>query len=611
MRRRDRSTSSTIVRGGRIPNSRVELLRLGGVHAGRAGARFPVDQRRRRRRAVLHLAGAQGRRPHSGSAGPDARGRQVRLAADPGRRHQADRQRRPDARRRRPAAVQARAVRQLLCLVRRLLGAAVRSGWVGQSLNVAVFFILAVLGLEVFGVILAGYCLGLQMVAVRRHARGGPGRQLRSAAGLVRRRAGADLRHDGPGRRSARCRAGWFSELAHLPRSVHVHHVLGLLHLRDGQREPRAVRPGRGRKRAGGRLSHGVLRPALELLLHGRVRLDVRRQRAGRDPVLRRLERADSDHAHAWMGLRLGRRAVRITGYLANLLGMTNFIVKGMFGVTVMMWVRWTLPRLADRPGDDDLPEVLHADRRGDVRGCRGLAVRAAWRLDSSLGESPGVVRETFVDGGGAIGVAFRGATARVTSLADRESWPRGGRSESAMNWHSFFFLLFALVAGVFAVAVVFTSNIVRMAFYLMLSLGATAGLFFLAGADFVGAMQLLIYVGGTLVLLIFGVMLTAQGPFITHEDRQRRVGDGGDRRRVAVGGACCRRPFQRPRMAGAARYSRGSAVGKRANGDADGHGAAWARALTPTKFAAEQASRAWPATCCRSKSFPCTCWSC
>jgi NADH:ubiquinone oxidoreductase subunit 6 (subunit J) len=49
-----------------------------------------------------------------------------------------------------------------------------------------------------------------------------------------------------------------------------------------------------------------------------------------------------------------------------------------------------------------------------------------------------------------------------------------------------------------------------------VLSLGATAGLFFLAGADFVGAMQILIYVGGTLVLLIFGVMLTAQGPFIS-----------------------------------------------------------------------------------------------
>jgi NADH-quinone oxidoreductase subunit J len=84
------------------------------------------------------------------------------------------------------------------------------------------------------------------------------------------------------------------------------------------------------------------------------------------------------------------------------------------------------------------------------------------------------------------------------------------------INWHSFFFLLFGLVACVFALAVVMTNNVVHMAFYLTLSLGATSGLFFLAGADFVGAMQLLIYVGGTLVLLIFGVMLTAKGPFIT-----------------------------------------------------------------------------------------------
>jgi len=88
------------------------------------------------------------------------------------------------------------------------------------------------------------------------------------------------------------------------------------------------------------------------------------------------------------------------------------------------------------------------------------------------------------------------------------------------IHWHSVFFLLFALAACGFAVAVVLTSHIVRMAFYLTLSLGATAGLFFLAGADFVGAMQLMIYVGGTLVLLIFGVMLTAQGPFISMKTR-------------------------------------------------------------------------------------------
>ena len=81
----------------------------------------------------------------------------------------------------------------------------------------------------------------------------------------------------------------------------------------------------------------------------------------------------------------------------------------------------------------------------------------------------------------------------------------------AAVDWHSYFFMLFAMLACAFAMGVLFTSNIVRMAFYLVLSLGATAGLYFLAGAEFVGAMQLMIYVGGTLVLLIFGVMLTAQ----------------------------------------------------------------------------------------------------
>jgi NADH:ubiquinone oxidoreductase subunit 6 (subunit J) len=91
------------------------------------------------------------------------------------------------------------------------------------------------------------------------------------------------------------------------------------------------------------------------------------------------------------------------------------------------------------------------------------------------------------------------------------------------INWHTFFFFLFALVSCAFAVLVVLSSNIVRMAFYLTISLGATSGLFFLAGADFVGAMQLLIYVGGTLVLLVFGVMLTAQGPFVSMKTR------GGD----------------------------------------------------------------------------------
>jgi len=76
-------------------------------------------------------------------------------------------------------------------------------------------------------------------------------------------------------------------------------------------------------------------------------------------------------------------------------------------------------------------------------------------------------------------------------------------------------FYLLAATTGVCALAVVVTQNIVRAAAWLLFTLGGVSGLFFLLGADFVGATQLLVYVGGTLVLVVFGVMLTAQGPFI------------------------------------------------------------------------------------------------
>lgn len=75
-------------------------------------------------------------------------------------------------------------------------------------------------------------------------------------------------------------------------------------------------------------------------------------------------------------------------------------------------------------------------------------------------------------------------------------------------------FSLFALTACGGAIAVVLSQNVVRMAFWLVVSLSSVAFLFFLLNADFVGATQLLIYVGGTVVLLIFGVMLTSSGPF-------------------------------------------------------------------------------------------------
>ena len=62
---------------------------------------------------------------------------------------------------------------------------------------------------------------------------------------------------------------------------------------------------------------------------------------------------------------------------------------------------------------------------------------------------------------------------------------------------------------------------------------GRGGGLFFLAGADFLGAVQLMVYVGGTMVLLVFGVMLTARGPFVS-----MKTGGGSGSWRSMLGGA-------------------------------------------------------------------------
>ena len=83
------------------------------------------------------------------------------------------------------------------------------------------------------------------------------------------------------------------------------------------------------------------------------------------------------------------------------------------------------------------------------------------------------------------------------------------------MDVHALLFWALALITGACSVAVVVTQNIVRAATWLLFALAGVSGVFFLLGTDFVAATQLLVYVGGTLVLVVFGVMLTAQGPFI------------------------------------------------------------------------------------------------
>lgn len=64
--------------------------------------------------------------------------------------------------------------------------------------------------------------------------------------------------------------------------------------------------------------------------------------------------------------------------------------------------------------------------------------------------------------------------------------------------------------------------SVVRSAFCLLATFGGTAGLFGLLGADFLAMAQILIYVGGILALILFGVMLTP--PDLTERKLSRVV---------------------------------------------------------------------------------------
>jgi len=55
-------------------------------------------------------------------------------------------------------------------------------------------------------------------------------------------------------------------------------------------------------------------------------------------------------------------------------------------------------------------------------------------------------------------------------------------------------------------------------------TLAGVAGLYFLLNAEFLAAVQLVVYVGGTLILIIFGVMLTSTSPFSRFEPKRIEV---------------------------------------------------------------------------------------
>lgn len=92
------------------------------------------------------------------------------------------------------------------------------------------------------------------------------------------------------------------------------------------------------------------------------------------------------------------------------------------------------------------------------------------------------------------------------------------------------------LILGLFAVIIVvpvlfmlFTSNIIRAAFAFAMALLGMAGLYVLLNAELMAVVQIMIYAGGVIVLLLFGVMLTkrkkTEGVFTKHRDVALGVG--------------------------------------------------------------------------------------
>ncbi|TAE48672.1 MAG: hypothetical protein EAY69_04670 [Cytophagales bacterium] len=86
------------------------------------------------------------------------------------------------------------------------------------------------------------------------------------------------------------------------------------------------------------------------------------------------------------------------------------------------------------------------------------------------------------------------------------------------------FFGILILVASLY---LFFTSNILYAALSLLFTFLGISALYALLGADFLAVTQVVVYVGGILVLLIFGIMLTHQSPNDIITEKKQKIHKG------------------------------------------------------------------------------------
>lgn len=79
------------------------------------------------------------------------------------------------------------------------------------------------------------------------------------------------------------------------------------------------------------------------------------------------------------------------------------------------------------------------------------------------------------------------------------------------MNWVPIILNIFIIIAASAALSMLFVKNIFYAALLLIACLLSVAGIFILSNSEFLAGAQIMIYAGGVLVLIIFGLMLTSR----------------------------------------------------------------------------------------------------
>ena len=145
-------------------------------------------------------------------------------------------------------------------------------------------------------------------------------------------------------------------------------------------------------------------------------------------------------------------------------------------------------------------------------------------------------------------------------------------------------FYLFGGVTLAGAIGVIVSTHIVRTACCLLASLLGVAALYLLLRADFLAAMQLVVYVGGVLVLIIFGVMLTGQAAALHRRARRgEMIGAlliGGVMLMSIVAAVVAARPGAGEGVIRGAGWTGGAGGGGGAGADAGGSGGVSAAGL-------------------------------